>query len=74
MREHAVMLCFHITLCSIALLHMIEITILQADIIVWGSGAIHWYSRYLSHVMRKPVFMVCDQLRLKVACSADETS
>ena len=28
----------------------------------------------MSHVMRKPVFGVCDQLRLKPACSADETS
>ena len=29
---------------------------------------------YLSHVTGKPVFGVCDQLRLKPACSADETS
>ena len=29
---------------------------------------------YLSHVTIKPVFRVCDQLRLKPACSADETS
>ena len=28
----------------------------------------------MSHVTRKPVFGVCDQLRLKPACSADETS
>ena len=28
----------------------------------------------LSLVMRKPVFGVCDQLRLKPSCSADETS
>ena len=27
----------------------------------------------VSHVTRKPVFGVCDQLRLKPACSADET-
>ena len=29
---------------------------------------------YLSHDTRKPVFGVCDQLRLKPACSADDTS
>ena len=29
---------------------------------------------YMSHVTRKPVFGVCDQLRLKQACSASETS
>ena len=29
---------------------------------------------HMSHVLRKPVFGVCDQLRLKSACSADETS
>ena len=29
---------------------------------------------FLSLVMRKPVFGVCDQLRLKPACSADATS
>ena len=29
---------------------------------------------HLSLVMRKPVFGVCDQVRLKPACSADETS
>ena len=28
----------------------------------------------LSHITRKLVFGVCDQLRLKQACSADETS
>ena len=28
----------------------------------------------LSHVTRKPVFGVCKQVRLKLACSADETS
>ena len=28
----------------------------------------------MSHVMRKPVFGVCDQVRLKPACSATETS
>ena len=28
----------------------------------------------LSHVTRKPVFRVCDQLRLKPACSVEETS
>ena len=26
----------------------------------------------MSHVMRKPVFRVCDQVRLKPACSAAE--
>ena len=31
-------------------------------------------NRYLSLVMRKPVIWVCDQVRLKPACSADETS
>ena len=29
---------------------------------------------HMSHVTRKPVFGVCDQVRLKPACSADETS
>ena len=33
-------------------------------------GMIH----YKSHVTRKPVFGVCDQLWLKPACSATETS
>ena len=28
----------------------------------------------MSHVTRKPVFGVCDQVRLKPACSAAETS
>ena len=28
----------------------------------------------MSHVVRKPVFRVCDQLRRKLACSADETN
>ena len=28
----------------------------------------------MSHVMRKHVFRVCDQVRLKPACSATETS
>ena len=28
----------------------------------------------MSHVTRKPIFGVCDQLRLKPACSATETS
>ena len=28
----------------------------------------------MSLVTRKPVFGLCDQLRLKLACSADETS
>ena len=28
----------------------------------------------LSHVTRKPVFGVCDQVRLKLTCSASETS
>ena len=28
----------------------------------------------MSQDTRKPVFRVCDQLRLKLACSADETS
>ena len=28
----------------------------------------------LSHIMRQPVFGICDQVRLKPACSADETS
>ena len=30
--------------------------------------------RNTSHVMRKPVFGVYDQVRLKLACSVDETS
>ena len=30
--------------------------------------------RHVSHVMRNPVFGVCDQVRLKPACSATETS
>ena len=29
--------------------------------------------RHTSHIMRKPVFVVCDQIRLKPACSATET-
>ena len=29
---------------------------------------------YLSHVMRKPVFQVCHQVTLKLACSATEAS
>ena len=29
---------------------------------------------HLSHITRKPVFGVCDQVRLKPACSAKETS
>ena len=29
---------------------------------------------YMSHLTRKPVFGVCDQVRLKPACSATETS
>ena len=29
---------------------------------------------YMSHVMRNPVFRVCDQARLAPACSATETS
>ena len=32
------------------------------------------YYMYLSHVTRKPVFGVCDQVRLKQACSVTETS
>ena len=28
----------------------------------------------MSHITRKPVFGVCDKLRLKPACSDDETS
>ena len=31
-------------------------------------------TRYMSHVTRKPVFRVCDQVRLKPPCLADETS
>ena len=31
-------------------------------------------THHMSHVTRKPVFGVCDQFRLKLACSADETS
>ena len=34
----------------------------------------YWNLDNMSHVTRKPVFGVCDQLRLKPACSADETS
>ena len=34
----------------------------------------HGVAYNMSHVRRKPVFGVCDQLRLKLACSADETS
>ena len=29
---------------------------------------------YMSHIMRKPVFGIFDQVRLKPACSAHETS
>ena len=29
---------------------------------------------YMSHVTRKPVFGVCDQVRLQPVCSADEIS
>ena len=32
----------------------------------------NWF--YVSHVVRKPVFGVCDQVRLKLLCSATETS
>ena len=38
------------------------------------STAIMLSPAYLSHVTRKPVFGVCDKLRLKPSCSADETS
>ena len=31
-------------------------------------------SLYLSHNTRKPVFGICDKVRLKPVCSADETS
>ena len=31
-------------------------------------------TKQLSLVMRKPVFGVCDQVRLKLACSASEAS
>ena len=34
----------------------------------------HSYTSYLSHITRKPVFGVCHQLRLKLACSAAETN
>ena len=30
--------------------------------------------KLLSHIMRKPIFGVCDQVRLKLACSASEAS
>ena len=36
----------------------------------------HWIQDlvYLSHIMRKPIFGICNQVRLKLACSATETS
>ena len=42
-------------------------------------NSLHWQYPIMapyemSHVSRKPVFMVCDQVRLKPACLADETS
>ena len=33
-----------------------------------------WWLPHLSHITRKPVFGVCNQVRLKPACSAIETS
>ena len=48
------------------------------DLVVLGNHIFISGSRnsgiQLSRVMRKPVFGVCDQLRLKPACSADETN
>ena len=32
------------------------------------------FCEHLSHVMRKPVFGSCDQVRLKPACPATDTS
>ena len=40
----------------------------------WSDSAASYRSlQYLSHVMRKPVFGVCDQVRLKQVYSATET-
>ena len=43
-------------------------TVIDYDRSVWIP------SSYMSFVTRKPVFGLCDQLRLKPACSAEETS
>ena len=40
----------------------------------WQKISSLWRTFHMSHVMRKPVFGVCDQVRLKPACSATETS
>ena len=42
----------------------------------WPTNAGQWLPEevYMIHVTRKPVFRVCNRLRLKLACSADETS
>ena len=46
-----------------------------SDNIIWIANTDNVKELYnLSHITRKPVFGVCDQLRLKPACSADETS
>ena len=42
---------------------------LQGKHVYWGQG-----HSYMSQVMRKPDFGVCDQVWLKPACSATETS
>ena len=42
--------------------------------IAYSSGHKNKSHLQMSHVTRKPVFDVCDQVRLKPACSADESS
>ena len=38
------------------------------------ASSVHMHSHYMSIVTRKPVFVVCDQDRLKPVCSAEEGS
>ena len=46
-----------------------------AIITLWATCfCILWTHYHMSHVTRKPVFEVCDQVRLKPDCSATETS
>ena len=40
----------------------------------WGPGFLTMINLFISHIMRKPVFRVCNQVRLKTACTASETS
>ena len=45
------------------------------SLIHFGAGsATEMSSHYIRHVTRKPVFGICDQVKLKPACSATVTS